>query len=308
MMAWAPSAIFLFIARALDGITAGNFPVATAVISDTTKPEDRAKGFGIIGAAFSLGFVFGPAISALTVSLSPSVPFLIAAAITTVAVVLTWVVLPETNKNLGKVQAGKLFDFVKLAKAVVDENVGKTLLISLIYSFAFGLLIFAYQPFGVKVLGLTDAQVAFLFMVFGIVGFVTQFFIIPRTTKRIADKNLLINSLLLTAAAFIGFFLTRSYGVFIVMSIALAFANAFVNPLIQSLLSKETDEKSQGEIMGINASYVSIGFIFGPILGGALAEKISVPSPFLAGGVFAAMCVAIAYQILRKSRLQQVSL
>jgi MFS family permease len=307
LMAWAPSAIFLFIARALDGLTAGNFPVATAVISDTTKPEDRAKGFGIIGAAFGFGFVFGPAISALTIGFGPSVPFLIAAIITAVAVILTWIILPETNKHLGHTHEGKLFDFVKLAKAVIDPNVGKTLLISLIYSFSFGLLIFAYQPFAVKILNLTPSQVAFLFTIFGIVGFISQALIIPRTVKRVEDKKLLINSLILSAFAFLGFFLTRSYAVFIVVSIVLALANAFVNPLIQSLLSKETDEKSQGEIMGVNASYVSIGSIFGPILGGALAT-LSIPSPFLAGSIFAVICAVIAFQIFRQSRPKQISL
>src|SRR6266446_1565743 len=65
--AFAPNAAFLFIARALDGLTAGNIPVAFAVISDSTKPEDRPKAFGLIGAAFSFGFVFGPAIAALTI-------------------------------------------------------------------------------------------------------------------------------------------------------------------------------------------------------------------------------------------------
>src|SRR3990167_7913986 len=67
MMAFAPNALFLFLARALDGITAGNIPVASAVISDTTTSKDRAKGFGVIGASFGFGLIFGPAISALTV-------------------------------------------------------------------------------------------------------------------------------------------------------------------------------------------------------------------------------------------------
>jgi len=75
MMAFAPSAIFLFIARGLDGITAGNIPVAFAVISDSTKPEDRAKAFGLVGAAMNFGFVFGPAVAALTVGFSRSLPF-----------------------------------------------------------------------------------------------------------------------------------------------------------------------------------------------------------------------------------------
>src|SRR3989338_2549905 len=102
IMAFAPSAIFLFLARALDGITAGNIPVAYAIISDTTEPKDRAKGFGIICAAFGFGFTFGPAIAALPLHWGSAAPFLIAAAIAIIAVILTAVLLPETNKHIGR--------------------------------------------------------------------------------------------------------------------------------------------------------------------------------------------------------------
>src|SRR5260221_6838091 len=74
VMAFAPSAIFLFLARALDGLTAGNIPVIFAVISDSTKPEERAKAFGFIGSAFSFGFIFGPAIAAMTLGYGSAVP------------------------------------------------------------------------------------------------------------------------------------------------------------------------------------------------------------------------------------------
>src|SRR5258708_3763638 len=201
-MAFAPSVIFLFIARALDGLTAGNIPVATAVISDTTKPEDRAKGFGIIGAAFGFGFIAGPAISALTVNINPSLPFIIAACVTAISVIITWIFLPETNKHMGEVAHNKLFDFPKLAKAVTDENVGKTLLVSLIYSLSFGLLIYAYQPFSVKILGLSSSQVALNFTIFGIVGFIAQAFIIPKVSKKIEYKKLLLHSLIMSAFTF----------------------------------------------------------------------------------------------------------
>ena len=121
IMAFAPNAAFLFIARALDGITAGNIPVAMAVISDSTSQEDRAKGFGIIGAAFGFGFIFGPVISGLTVGISSALPFIIAAVITTIAVIITAVFLPETNKHIGEVKHGKLFDF---ASTSCDKIVG----------------------------------------------------------------------------------------------------------------------------------------------------------------------------------------
>src|SRR5258706_4342859 len=100
-MAFAPNAWFLFLARALDGLTAGNIPVAFAVISDSTKPEERAKAFGLIGSAFSFGFIFGPAIAAFTVGFGQGVPFIIAGIITVIAVILTAMYLPETNTHMG---------------------------------------------------------------------------------------------------------------------------------------------------------------------------------------------------------------
>ena len=305
-MAFAPSAIFLFLARALDGLTAGNVPVATAVISDSTEIKDRAKGFGIIGAAFGFGFIAGPAISALTVGINPSLPFIIAAIITAISVVITYVWLPETNKHMGQISHNKLFDFPKLAKAVRDVNISDTLLVSLIFSFAFGLLIFGYQPFAVKILHLTAVQISINFTVFGIIGFLAQAFLIPQISKRVEDKKILVNALILAVIGFFAIFVAKSYIFFIIASIFISLSNSFVQPLIQSLLSKETDEKSQGEIMGVNSSYMSIGLIFGPIIGGALAT-IAIPVPFLAGSLFSLICVFLAYQILKKP-LKVVSL
>lgn len=299
LMAFAPSAIWLFIARALDGITAGNIPVASAVISDTTAPQDRAKGFGIIGAAFGFGFVFGPAISAITVGWNAAVPFVIAAVVTVVAILLTAIVLPETNVHTGQVVHGKLFDIRKLVMSVFDKNVGTTLLITLLYSFALSLFIYTFQPFSVKILKLSPGQIATIFTVFGLVGFIAQALLIPKMTKRWEEKKLLISALLVSVGSFFGFFLARSLTVFLIVTVFNALANAFVNPMLQALLSKEVDSKSQGSILGLNASYMSIGMIVGPIVGGLLAT-IYIPIPFLAGSMLTLFCVMLSLQILKK--------
>lgn len=285
LMAFAPSAIFLFFARALDGITAGNIPVASAVISDTTKPQDRAKGFGIIGASWGFGLIFGPAISAFTVGFGAGVPFIIAGSIALLAAILTLLILPETNTHKGLVKKSKLFDFIHLANT--------TLLISLFYSFAFSLFIYAYQLLSVVVLGLTPTQISINFMIFGIIGFIAQAFVIPRFTKRFGEKKMLRNALFGAIIAFVGFYLTRSLVMLIAVSIIHSFANAFVNPMIQSILSKEVDEHSQGSIQGINASYISVGMIIGPIVGGILATY-SVPLPFLVGSIAVSLCFLLS--------------
>lgn len=301
MMAFAPNAIILFLARALDGITAGNIPVVSAVISDSTNEKDRAKGFGIIGASFGFGFVFGPAISALTVGIDETLPFLIAAAMTTVAVLLTAFLLPETNKHIGQVEHKRLFDFKKLFQSLFDPNIGKTLLVTLLIAFAFGIFIYGYQPFSVKGLHLNPTEISLNFTIFGLVGLISQLILIPRLTKKFGVLKSFVASIFVTALSFTLIFFTPNLIYFMVVSVLLSLGNSFIMPLVQTLLSKEVDAKSQGTIMGINASYNSVGFIFGPIAGGLIATY-SLQAPFLAGGIVAFAALAVATNIFLKSR------
>jgi MFS family permease len=303
LMAFAPSAIWLFVARALDGITAGNIPVASAVISDTTEPKDRAKGFGLIGASFGFGFIFGPAISAATIGFGISTPFLIAAAVSIVAVLMTVVILPETNKNLGVMSHEKLFDFKKLFNSIFDEKIGETLLLSLLYSFSFGLFIYAYQPFAVRILHFTPTEISINFVMFGIIGLIAQVALIPILVKRLGEQLGLMVSLVLVFFAFFGLGFAYWPMLFIFASILLSLGNSFVSPMIQTLLSREADETLQGSIQGLNASYVSIGMIIGPIVGGAVAS-LYVPAPFLAGAVVVLVCLWLGKKISHKLKLR----
>lgn len=307
MMAFAPSAIFLFIARALDGITAGNIPVASAVISDTTKPEDRAKGFGIMGAAFGFGFIFGPAISAFTFRYGAEIPFIIAGSVSLLATMLTAWLLPETNTHMGVAKKGSVFDFRHLAHALIDPKVGTTLLVSFIYSLAFAMFIYGYQPLSVKVLGLTPVEISMNFTLIGFIGLIAQAFVIPRVMKHVKDTLVFRNALFVETLTLFGFFFVRSYPTLLIVSVFHAFANAFINPLIQTLLSKEVDAHSQGAIQGVNSSYMSVGMIIGPIVGGVLTT-IHTPLPFFAASLATLVCVALSVKILAKSRVRAVVL
>ncbi len=300
MMAFAPNVLVLFLARALDGITAGNFPVAAAVISDTTAPKDRAKGFGIIGAAFGFGFVFGPAIAALTVGINIALPFILAAMVTAVAVLLTAIVLQETNSHKGEVSNAPFFDVKRLVGAVFDERIGRILSVSLLYMFAFSLYIYAIQPFAVKVLQVDVTRMSVIFTITGLVGLIAQVVIIPRVTHRFGDKKTLVSALAFAVVAFFCLYFIKSYFVFLGILMLFSLANSFVNPLVQSLLSKETDQRSQGTILGLNASYMSIGQILGPIVGGIVAT-ISLPMPFLGGSLVSLVCVFLLVDHWRRS-------
>lgn len=296
LAAFAPNAVVLFIARALDGITAGNISVASAVIADTTDEKNRAKGFGVIGAAFGFGFVFGPAISAFTSQISIHLPFIIAGAISLVAVIITQLFLSETNHHIGEVSHKKLFDFPRLWHALFEGQVGRTLLITLLYSISFGVFIYTFQPVAYKLLRLKISEVATLYTVFGVAGLVTQAVIFPRLSKRVRLTSLFTFAIGWVGIAFVTLFLSRNLPQFILACIGLSLGNGVVNPLTQTILSRETDAKSQGSILGLSASYMSIGQIIGPILGGALA-LYSLSGPFLLAALLCVVCFTLSHNI-----------
>lgn len=299
LMAWAPNAAFLFIARLLDGITAGNIPVALAVISDTTEPKERAKGFGIIGASFGFGFTFGPAISAFTLGWGIGAPFIVAGSIALLAGLLTFFLLPETNTHKGAVVSRHLFDFRKLAHSLFDPAIGLTLAVSFLVTFAFSIYIYAFQPFAVELMHFSPREISYMFTAIGVVGLVSQGAVIPRVLKYFGERQVLVASLLLTTVIFAFLFGIRSYGLFMAAIMVQAFANGFPMPVLQALLSKETDERSQGTIMGVNASYQSIGQILGPLVGGLLAT-VTIPLPLLAASLTTALGAILSMKILHK--------
>ncbi len=307
MTAFAPNAIILFLSRALDGLTAGNIPVAFAVISDSTEPHERAKAFGMIGSALSFGFVLGPALAALTVGFGAAVPFLVAGFITTIAVILTALYLPETNKHMEEVRHGKLFDFPKMWRTLFDPSVGATFIISLVFFMAFACaLIYGFQPFTLKILKVTQTQNALLFTLFGSVGLISQNFIVARVSKMFGMKNAFTYSLLGVALSFVLMFFARALPFFVVAAILLAIANSGVQTLIPTILSQEADPREQGAIMGLNSSYQSIGMIIGPILGGFVAT-FAIPYPFLTGAALVMICFLFSFQVLRTKNKMSAS-
>lgn len=302
LMAGAPSAFFLFVARALDGITAGNIPVLSAIISDTMEPKDRAKGFGIIGASFGFGFIFGPAISALTVGIADWLPFVISGVMAIIAVVITAIILPETNKHTGEVSHHKLFDFKKLAMALVDPNLGTLLLITVVYFLSFSMFTYVFQPFSVKVLGMGSREISMMFTLFGVFGLLSQLFLVQSVLKKFSLKKTYPMAMTMVAVAFLLMGLSYTLPLFVAASILLSISNAMVNPLTQAIIANETDAQSQGVIMGLQTSYMSIGQILGPIIGGGLGE-VNIHYPFL--GAFLAMivCFYLSFRVFHKERL-----
>lgn len=297
MMAFAPSAIFLFIARALDGITAGNIPVISAIISDTTEEKDRGKGFAILGASFGFGFVFGPAIASFTVGISAAMPFIIAGSVSLAAVLISLIILKETNKHMGEIKSKSVFNFKALKNDLSDKNIVYLLSILFFYALAFNMFIYSFQPFAINILHIDVIHISWIFTGIGIVGMFTQTLVFPQVSKRFNLRKVFIISLVALATVFFSLSFSTTYIFFVTVLMLMAFSNSFVGPLSQTFLSKSADSKSQGSIQGIGATFTSLGQIIGPLIGG-FVSSYALKFSFIGSSLFVLICVYLAVKLL----------
>jgi MFS family permease len=288
----APVAWLLFAARILDGLTGGNSSIATAVISDITPPQERARAFGWYDAAFRSGFIMGPAIS-YVMQLVPPIPgvsrlgmsFMASAMMAFIALLLTLVWLPETLPQRQTLKLNwQIFGLSKIVQSLGRPRLGRAFLLTFLSGFTFTIFAFAFQPFFIKVLKQDARNLAILFTFIGVVGVITQIFMVGRLTKRFNLANLLAGSIGIRAGVFMLIPLVPSVPGFLALAATLGMANSFPMPLLNSILSLNSDETEQGEVLGINSSFLSISNALGPAFAGILVS-ISYQTPFWVAGI-----------------------
>ncbi|NJL48796.1 MAG: MFS transporter [Leptolyngbyaceae cyanobacterium SM2_5_2] len=292
MAGLAAVAWVLFAARLLDGITGGNTAIAQAIVGDITTPEQRPKAYGIFGALFRLGFVAGPPLSYLA-QLVPPLPgftnlgmgFLLSAAMALLATLLCIVLLPETLENCcEKLQLSwQDFGLGPMVKSIHDPRFGRIFWLTFFSGFTFTIFTFAFQPFFLKVLGQNARNLAIMFAVFGIIGFATQVFALDPLRRRFPLVIILATTLAARGALFLIMPVFPNLVAFGLIAVVFSAINSFPMPLIDSLLSLKSGPREQGEILGLNASYLSISNALGPATAGLLVS-ISYFFPFWIAG------------------------
>lgn len=308
----APVAWLLYAARVLDGLTGGNVSVARAVISDMIPPDRRPKAFGIFDAMFRLGFVAGPSLSYLAQTMPPfpgvsrlGMGFLVSAGMAAIAAILTVIWLPETLVRQAANSAAprslwrlswRDFGLVKILQSAMRPKIGQLLLLTFFSGFTFTIFTFAFQPFFLNVLEQNPKTLAIVFAVFGILGFVAQIFGLEPLTNRFNLVNILAIALLVRGILFLCIPLTSSLATFLIVAIFFGVANAYPLPLINSILSINSSDREQGEIFGLNASYLSISNAFGPAVGGLLVS-LGYRAPFWITGVLAILTAWFAFSL-----------
>lgn len=304
LASFTPFAWLLFAARILDGLTGGNMSIATAVISDTTLPNERAKAFGLFDAAFRMGFVTGPAISYFAQSL-PTFPgvsplgmsFFVGAAIALVAVGLTMFLLPETLPQREQLKLSwRMFGFGKIIQSVRHPKLGQTFILTFLCGVTFTIFTFAFQPFFLNVLNQNTQTLAIVFTLIGVAGVLTQIFAVAPLTKRFNLANVLAASIAGRALIFLLIPVFPVLPAFVVLAVLLGITNSFPIPLITTILSTNSTAREQGEILGINSSYLSISNAIGPVTAGLLVS-INYSIPFWVTGLLTLLTAGFALSL-----------
>jgi predicted MFS family arabinose efflux permease len=301
----ATVAWLLYAARMLDGLTGGNTSVASAVISDITTPEQRPKAFGIFGATFRLGFVIGPVLSYFALQL-PTLPgvtslgmsFLISAAIAALASLLTLLFLPETKT----VSQGHFklrwddFAFGKIAKSATRPKLGNLFILTFLSGSTFTIFTFAFQPFFLNVLGQDTKGLAIMFALVGILGFISQIFALEPLSNKFNLIDIIAVSMALRGVAFLLMPAFPTYGAFVLIIILFGIVNAFPMPLIDTVLSLNTSNQEQGEVLGINSAYLSMSNAIGPMISGLLVS-LNYTAPLWITGVLTVLVGGFAFNL-----------
>jgi multidrug resistance protein len=298
MFAQAQGIIMLFAARILDGITGGNVSVAQAMISDTSTPQNRAKKFGILGSAFGFGFVIGPAIGGLLSKWGEQVPFFFAAGIALIGTLCTIFLLKETNPT-GKVKDRSKFTFMSLLTVLKMPTIGTAIFIGFLLTMAQFTMIIGFQTFTVDTLKLSPSNVGLFYAGFAVTGIIMQL-AVPFFTKLVPSKAtiLMLSTLLCLAAMFASGF-TSAFITFAVCMLVYGLFNGLRNPMLNATIADHNDPAKQGQVMGINQSYGSIGQTLGPITAG-LVKVISIHIVFWLASLYILIAFLFSFRLKAK--------
>jgi MFS transporter, DHA1 family, tetracycline resistance protein len=264
LMAMAPSLIWLFIGRLIAGVCGASYTTANAYLADITAPEDRAKVFGIMGAAFGLGFIVGPAIGGLLGEFGPRVPFFVAAGLSIANFIYGWIVLPETlapdkrrpfelsrSNPIGALKVFSSYTGVVPLGIVMFGYFTATSVYPAIWSF-----------WGIARFGWSEATIGLTLAAFGLVMAITQGFLTGPTVKALGEWNTVILALTTSIVAALGYGLAPSIGIVILLFLVHA-PEGFAQPAMTALMSREAPENAQGELQGGIASLQAIASLVG---------------------------------------------
>jgi len=289
LLGFANALWMLFASRIIDGFTGGNLSIAQAYISDVTDAKNRARGLGLIGAAFGLGFIIGPVTGGLLSQYGYNVPAFAAAGLSLINLVLIYTWLPESLTKERMRQAGEQSQpkvtLDALMVALKRPFTGPILITRFFFGLAFAIFQTIFSLYALSRFNLSARDTGFVLTYVGILSVFVQGFLVGRLTTRFREDVLITFSVALMAVSLLGWALTPSVFWLLVVLTPTAIAGGTLNTLLSSTLTKAVTPQEVGGILGLSASVESATRIFAPILGGALLQQVGTWAPGAFGAV-----------------------
>jgi MFS family permease len=298
ILAYAQVLWLVFLSRVIDGLTAGNLSLAQAYISDVTKPEDRAKSFALIGIAFGMGFLIGPAISGFLAQYSYQYPIFAAAALSAASILSTYFLLPSTLPAAADSATPRKFtllDWGNYAGYFREPGLAPLLWQFLAFALTFSLFMTGFplfaerrfewhgHPFGPK-------EVGYVYAYLGVLGVILQGGLMGRLVKVFGEIALVRAGFFLAMVGLAALAFTHGVPVLLVVAAAASIGTGMNRPALTSLITQKASRSEQGVVLGLTQSLNSIAAIGAPAVAGLLIDH----SLLAAWGLLAAAISGVA--------------
>lgn len=316
LMGWAPTLIWLFVGRFIAGVSAGTYGIANAFIADTFEPDDRAKNFALMGAAFGVGFIVGPVIGGFLGEYGPRAPFYAAAALAFVNLIYGYFVLPESLKPENR----RPFEIRRANPLGTLNQLWKyPVVIGLVFAYFFYMLGHHSLPavwsyFVMEKFAWTTREIGFSLGAVGVCMIFVQVYLIRVFLDKYGQERTAFIGLIVTILSFIGYAFIP-YGWMMYVVIAVGAGQGFIGPSVQGLMSARIPADSQGELQGALGSMSSLVSILSPpfmtqtfaYFSGGGAPIYFPGAPFLAAAFFTLMGLLLLVRALSANRRQAVT-
>lgn len=299
ILAKADSFAWLLVGRTAAGFFGANISTAYAYVTDITTPENRAKGMGLIGAGFGIGFIIGPAIGGVLSPYGYSVPIFFASAMALANVILGYFVLaePNTNRDARSQNRVRRMNLIAWRSAMSKFETRLPILLFFVLTWAatqmeisFGIFLFDRFHWDARHAGILLAAMGFTMAIMqgGLVG---------RLAKRFGEWKLIPIGAVLSAIALFLFGGAHVAATIYISLFILAIGNGMLQPSLSSLVSKGAEEHERGAILGVYQSAGSLARIIGPLIAGILYDHLSIGAPFFAGGLLISIIAACGFAL-----------
>jgi len=294
---FANSFALLLLSRAIHGACAATVPTAQAYIADTTSEEGRARGMGLIGAAFGLGFVLGPVIGGVLGHASLKVPVFFASVLTFANLIFAAKRLPESHRP----EPGASIDVATLVTPLlalpgqlIGHHLARLFWVAFLQTFALASLELTFALMVPALYGYGAMGVGLLLGYAGLTQAIAQGWLLGKIVQRVGEPMLVRAGLITLAVGMFPMGMLRNVGALLILLAMVSIGYGLASPSVASLISRRTRQHKQGEVLGVNQSALSLARIFGPLVGGELYRMMGPAAPYVGGAIVAVGALILA--------------